>query len=233
MRLGLFAYNFPHRKTQDFIFRILSEGHNIQAIFAADKVKLNIPPSSIRKTVRFNGLLHPSEIAKNLGIPYEVVNHDSSEIGSLVKNYGIELGVIAGARIIPGDVISFFEHGIINFHPGLIPESRGLDAILWSIFNKIPIGVTSHLIDHRVDAGKIVDIKRISIDHNDTLFDLYEKVYSLQLNMINSSIKKVKKGKVASISEVGKYNSKMPSEMEERTLELVSDYIDLFSTSKT
>lgn len=232
MRLGLFAYNFPHRKTQDFIYRLLSEGVTIDVIFAANKVELSIPPSSIRKSVRFEALVHPSEIAKNLGIPYQVVDHNSNEIESLVKEHEISLGIIAGARIIKSHVIDLFRHGIINFHPGLIPEARGLDAILWSIYNKIPIGVTSHLIDHRIDAGKIIDIQKIAVDKTDTLFDLYEKVHSLQLNMIVNSIKKVKKGELYSIDDAGEYNSKMPSELEKETLELLSNYIDLFSTSE-
>ena len=61
--------------------------------------------------------------------------------------------MIAGARILKRPVIDRFSIGIINFHPGLIPEARGLDALLWSIRGDLPLGVTSHLIDERVDAS--------------------------------------------------------------------------------
>ena len=47
--------------------------------------------------------------------------------------------------------------GIINFHPGLIPEARGLDTPQWCIYDGIPLGVTSHFIDSKVDAGRIIE----------------------------------------------------------------------------
>lgn len=34
----LFAYNFPHKNTQDFIFRIIAEGFHVKIIYDAEPV---------------------------------------------------------------------------------------------------------------------------------------------------------------------------------------------------
>ena len=79
-RTALFAYNFPHRKTQDFIFKMFVEGIAPSLIIAADPVKLNIPPASVRTKVRHRGEMHPRDIADRLNIPYVVLPHNSREV---------------------------------------------------------------------------------------------------------------------------------------------------------
>ncbi len=214
MKLGLFAYNFPHKKTQDFIARLLFEGYRIDAILAADPVQLNIAHSSIKSKVRHQGLMHPATIAKNLGIPYYVVKHNSAEAAEKVKQHNLDLGIIAGARILKPLIIDTFTTGVINYHPGLIPESRGLDAMYWSIHNNIPLGITAHLIDKNIDAGKILERKIIPLYKDDTIFDLSERLYEVQLDMIDSSIKKALSGEGAILENESAYNRKMEEELE-------------------
>ena len=143
----VFAYNFPHRKTQDFLFHLFACGIKVNHVFAADAVKLDIPPSEVRTKIRHCTPLHPSDVAKSIGAQYHQVPHQGSQINALIEEINPEIGIIAGARILKADVINGFRNGIINFHPGMIPEARGLDALLWTIRNDISLGVTSHLID--------------------------------------------------------------------------------------
>jgi len=212
--LALFAYNFPHKKTQDFIFRTLAGGYSISCILAADAVKLNIPESSIRTKIRHTGLVHPSAIASAFEIPYYVVAHDDPKISSLVQEHEIKLGLISGARILKRPVIDGFSIGIINFHPGLIPHARGLDALLWSIHHDVPLGVTSHLIDHRVDAGRILEARPIKLYQDDTLLDLSERLYDIQLDMLPEAVERSLEGQWTQPDDFGAYNKKMPPELE-------------------
>lgn len=225
MRIGLIAYNFPHRKTQDFIFRLLAEGYSIEVILAADKKQLNIPKSSIRRSVRFNALIEPSHVAYSFGIPFERVDHNSESMCALIRKYNLDLGIISGARILKEDVINSFTVGVINFHPGLIPEARGLDALLWSVYKNIPVGVTSHLINKQIDAGSIISRQEIIINEGDTLIDLYEKVYCLQLNLISESIEKVRDQNFSFLGDIGQYYGKMSPELESEVLLKVEDYV--------
>lgn len=225
MKIGLFAYNFPHKKTQDFISRLIFEGYKIDLILAADPVELKIPHSAIKSKIRHQAMVHPAVIAKNLNIPYYVVKHNSEEAARIVKDHQVDIGIIAGARILKPLIIDAFSVGVINYHPGLIPESRGLDAMFWSIHNNIPLGITSHLIDKDIDAGKILERKIISLYKDDTIFDLSERLYEVQLDMIQSSIKMALSGQYTSLENESSYNRKMEPELELEVAEKLPAYL--------
>jgi len=222
--LVVFAYNFPHKKTQDILFHLFVRGYKIKCILAAEKVKLSIPSSTIHTKINHIALLHPREIAKAIGADYIVVPHNSSQCIKILSEIKPDLGIIAGARILKKEVIEKFRIGIINLHPGLIPECRGLDAMLWSIYKGIPLGVTAHLIDERIDAGKILIKKRIPIFEKDTLLDLSERLYETQLEILPEAIKLALEGKWEEVKQVGTYNSKMPPDKEKQVIQMFENY---------
>ncbi len=224
-KIALFAYNFPHRKTQDFIFKMHVEGHTPDLIIAADPVKLSIPAASVRTKVRHCGAMHPKDIAATLGIPYVVHPHNSKSVVTAVEEHGIDLAVIAGARILKKRIIDAFELGIINYHPGLIPQTRGLDAMMWSVYNDIPQAITAHLIDPRVDAGRIMFVEELAIWADDTPFDIQERLYEMQVEMIPRSIEMAISGEGADIGENADHNTKMDPETEAGTLRRFPEYV--------
>jgi methionyl-tRNA formyltransferase len=228
VKIALLSYNFPHKKTQDFILRVIAEGYKIDVIYAADAVKLNIPGSTIKTKINHIGLVHPRKIAENLGIDYIVIPHDSEALSEDIKSRQIDIGLITGARILKEDVINCFRLGVINFHPGVIPDARGLDALLWSIYRKDPIGVTAHLIDKRIDAGGLLEIRKINIYASDTLLDLSERLYEIQLDMIACAIAKTVANETFLLDNYGQYNRKMPSELEAQIPLLLKSYLEVY-----
>ena len=53
----------------------------------------------------------------------------------LIKKHNLDIGIILGARILSKQIIDAFSIGIVNLHPGILPENRGLDNVKWSIIN--------------------------------------------------------------------------------------------------
>jgi len=216
MRLAVFAYNFPHRKTQDFLFRLFLEKAEVSVVLAADPVELGIPAPSVRMKVRGGGgLVHPQLICKRFGWRYEVVEHNSARTQGLLHEEKVDAGVISGARILKPEVIESVPRGIINFHPGLLPEGRGLDAMQWAIYEDRPIGVTAHLIDGRVDAGLVLIKRELTILEDDTLFDISQRLMDVQTDMLPEAIAKLGQG-TAGLESVGRspLHRKMPPELE-------------------
>ena len=187
----VFAYNFPHKKTQDFLLRLVLLDWSPRIVLLADPVKLQIPPPAIRVKPRHTGLVHPREVCERFQIPYMVVDHNGPECIEVLRSYKPDIGVVAGARILCREVIRCFSTGIVNFHPGLIPEVRGLDALQWAIYHDLSIVVTSHLIDHRVDAGCIIERMIIDEFPDDTLIDLSLRLYERQVAMLSTTLVKV------------------------------------------
>ena len=65
----------------------------------------------------------------------------------------------------------------INFHPGP-PEYKGFGCINYALYeNAKGYGVTAHIIDEKIDNGKILDIKRFKIKINDNVESLLKKTH--------------------------------------------------------
>lgn len=229
--IALFTYNFPHRKTEEFVSRLFWEGIPIACMIAADYVQLNIPAPSVRTHIRHRDAIHPRELARRLNVPYYVASHNSPDTVRILKDHRVELGLIAGARILKGDVIKACGTGIVNLHPGLIPEARGLDTLLWSVMDDIPLGVTSHLIDARVDAGRLLLKRTLPIYRDDTLFDLAERLNETQIDMLKPSIEAAFRQQTIPCDFTGSsYYRKMPAELEKEALSKLPRYIERYAT---
>ena len=44
----------------------------------------------------------------------------------------------------------------LNAHPGVLPDFRGLDPVLWSVFKRQPVGATVHVMNTGIDEGPIL-----------------------------------------------------------------------------
>jgi len=49
------------------------------------------------------------------------------------------------------DIINAFKIGVLNMHPGILPDNRGLDTIKWAIMKDMKQGVSCHLISKEID----------------------------------------------------------------------------------
>jgi folate-dependent phosphoribosylglycinamide formyltransferase PurN len=181
--IALFAYNFPHRKTHDFILELVAAGVQNFVVIAAGMKMLRHHDSH----TYFDTSIQPcppilaSELCERLGRSFYCVEHDDEErIGEIVRAHRAELAIISGARIIKEKVLSLFPGGVINFHPGKIPETSGLDSFFYTLKNNVPAGVTTHFIDSRVDAGFEVCFDEATVTPSATPETVLENVYHLQ-----------------------------------------------------
>lgn len=231
-RIAVFCYNAPHKKTQDFLLRLFLEDIKINTIFAADWLILNIPPSTLRTKIKHEALVHPAKIAKRIGTEFLTMPHNSLDTVEAIKNRRLDLGIISGARILKPEVINSFTIGIINFHPGMIPQARGLDAMLWSIYYDIPLGVTAHLIDERVDAGQILLQERIAVYEDDTLLNLAERIQEKQLDLVEPAVNKALRNEWTEADCRTPYQRKMSVELEQRVMQKLPDYLKRYKESE-
>lgn len=226
MKIGVFAYNFNHWKTQATIQNLVISGNKPDVIFAADKVELGIIESNIRISPRGQFLWHPSKIAEFYGIPYHVVVHNSEDTRSLIRDFDLDLGIISGARILKPLVIDPFQIGVINMHPGLLPENRGLDTIKWAVIKDIPQGASIHLINEKIDRGLLIEKREIPVYGDDSLLDLQIRIQNLEQELMIRSLTKVRNLNTSENEEigVGNYHKPVPEEIEGRLISMFEQY---------
>ena len=180
----LFVYDFPHRKSQDFILTLKKHRIKINLIIAAPKVSIKSQKLPFKIKLNVKPIFHPKQLSEIFNIPYYNIPHNSIEIIKRLKKIKPEIGMIAGARILKKEVIDCFSTGIVNFHPGDIPVIRGLNSSLRAIKKKHPQIVTAHLVNDLIDHGTIIKKTEIELNKDDTIIDINERLYQTQLEMI-------------------------------------------------
>ena len=184
MNLGVFIYDFPHCRSNNSIIKIL-EHYPIKVALAAPYKKLSIPKSSYEISADRTGL-YPKVVCDIMDVPRFVAPHNSQKCIDEIKRLKLDVGIIAGSRILSKDVIKAFSIGIINIHPGVLPENRGLDAMRWAVYDNLPQCVTAHWINEKVDAGYEICRKFVDVYENDKFIDVAHRLYTTQLALIKT-----------------------------------------------
>ncbi|MCH2202248.1 MAG: hypothetical protein MK102_09770 [Fuerstiella sp.] len=113
-----------------------------------------------------------------------------------------------------------------------MPEARGLDALLWSVRNSIPLGITSHLIDQCVDVGRTLQRREITLLHDDNVFDLSERLYETQMDMLREAVERICSGKWEETDYISSAcNTKMDGRQEREMMALLPSYLERFATN--
>src|SRR5437868_2779035 len=107
----VFAYDFPHKKSQDVILRLVAEGITPAAVIAAPRVELGIQSSGMRVKPRHVDLLDLRELCATLKLEYYVADHAGDMCLDIVDLFKAPIAVIGGARILPRVLIERFSKG--------------------------------------------------------------------------------------------------------------------------
>ncbi len=218
MKIGVFAYNFEHKKTQEGLLNLFLSNIKIDCILAADPVELKFYQSKIRISPKELVYTHPKKIAEQLNVPYHVVVHNGETCEELIKKYDLDLGIILGARILKENIINAFKVGVLNMHPGMLPENRGLDNLKWAVLKDYKQGVSCHLIDKYVDKGKIIIKKEINVFEDDTMLDILLRIQNLEQQLMVESVHLLEGGKEEFEEVISKESFKAVSLEEEAIL---------------
>ena len=136
--------------------------------------------------------------AENAKIPHKIICSEDflqkelfeSEIINTLINYDVELVVMAGwMKIVTPFFINKFKNKIINIHPSLLPAYKGGYAIKDSILNGSKItGCSVHFVEEEVDSGSLIMQAALSIEKEDNLESLTQKIQKLEHKILPHSI---------------------------------------------
>lgn len=88
--------------------------------------------------------------------------------------------VVVAFRMLPKVVWSIPSKGTFNLHASLLPAYRGAAPINWAIINQEKeSGVTTFLIDEKIDTGKILLQEKIQLEKGETAGSLHDKLAPL------------------------------------------------------
>ncbi len=148
----------------------LERGDDVAGVFVAPEAP-DARPDPLRQAATERGL--KTFQFKSLGSP--------EALGAL-KDLSAELGVMAYVtQFAPQSFVTIPQHGMIQFHPSLLPLHRGPSSINWAIIHgRTKTGLTIFRPTDGLDEGAVLLQKEVDILPNDTLGSVYfDKIFPL------------------------------------------------------
>ena len=163
-----------HPYGREMLKQILSEGFIPEVIIEEDSEIGTEEREKFLKRIEGNPIA--PEISTQIEgkeIPHVTVSiHNSEKVMPHIENLDLDLIVFGGTRIIRGDLLDFPKDGVINSHPGLLPDCRGSASPAWSVYHDIPIGSSTHFCDNGIDTGDLLFRREIPVKRGMSYEDL-------------------------------------------------------------
>lgn len=157
------------------IIRYFKDSHAIEVAF----VLSNKPDAKIVSSAQTEGI--DVIIVSNQEVK------DATKIIDLCVANEIDYIILAGfLRKIPEALIQKYPNQILNIHPALLPNYGGKGMFGANVHKEVlknkekESGITIHIVNSEFDKGKIIAQFKCSIDENETLESLQEKIHQLE-----------------------------------------------------
>ena len=148
----------------------------------------------VSNNVKAKGL----RFAKLYKIKKKIYNYDKKQISEKkilkdLKLNNIKLICLAGfMKILSKDFIRKFKGKILNIHPSLLPKYKGLNTHQRAIQNKEKYsGCTVHLVNSKLDSGKIILQKKVKLSKKETPLSLQKKILKHEHKLYPRAINKI------------------------------------------
>ena len=94
-----------------------------------------------------------------------------------LNSLNADLFIVVAFRMLPKEVWSIPKYGTFNIHASLLPQYRGAAPINWALINgETKTGVTSFLIDEKIDTGAVLIYKECKIGKNENVGELHDRL---------------------------------------------------------
>ena len=179
---------------------ISGRGSNMGALIEAAKAKDY--PAEIALVVSnqpgAGGLL----VARTADIATEIVDHSKfsgdrnrfeHEIQALLEKYRIEIVCLAGfMRLLTADFLDKWQWRILNIHPALLPDFKGLDTHRRVLEAGVTVhGATVHFVVPEMDSGPVIARGAITVRPGDSeealavrVLKVEHRIYPLALKLV-------------------------------------------------
>lgn len=182
----------PERLPEGSRFAVLASGSgsNLQALLDAYPRELVVVGGDKKDAYVF-------ERARRAGVPVEHVDPQGfedresydAELAARVSAHDVGLVVGAGYMRVLSQVFLRAFPAILNVHPSLLPEFRGLDAVDRALEAGVKeTGVTVHFMVEEVDAGPIVAQEKVTVRAGETRESLLERLHPIEHRLLVDAV---------------------------------------------
>ena len=175
---------------------ISGNGSNLRSLIKFSKtkkspiyIKLIVSDNSKAKGLRYGNIFRIKKKVFN----FNLKTLAEKNILAKLKKDNIELICLAGfMKILTKNFINKFKGKILNIHPSLLPKYKGLNThqrVIQS--NEKYSGCTVHLVNSKLDSGKIILQSKIKTYSNETSRSLAKKILKKEHKLYPKAILKL------------------------------------------
>jgi methionyl-tRNA formyltransferase len=168
-----------HPYGREMLRQILSEGFVPTIVITEDSAIGDEEREKFLKRIEGNDIAPTIEAqlselsSKGINVHHiEVPIHNSEEVMPHIRELPLDLIVFGGTRIIRGEILDHPSDGVVNSHPGLLPDCRGSASPAWSVYHDIPIGSSTHFCDNGIDTGELLLRREVPVKRGMNYEDL-------------------------------------------------------------
>lgn len=193
----------PSNRLQTAIL-ISGRGSNMQALIEACRAPDS--PAQIALVISNEPDAAGLSRAAATGIPTRVVAHRAfadraafdAEIDSALRAAGIQLICLAGfMRILSDKFVEDWRDRMINIHPSLLPDFKGLDTHARALTAGVRIhGCTVHFVRPAMDSGPIIAQAAVAVEPQDTADTLAARVLQAEHRLYPIVLRWIAEGRV-------------------------------------
>jgi len=183
------------KKVRTAVF-ISGTGSNLKNLIKFSLKKVS--PIEVNLIVSNNVKAKGLKFAKLYKIKKKVYNYNEKKVSEKrilkdLKLNDIKLICLAGfMKILSKDFIRKFKGKILNIHPSLLPKYKGLNTHYRAIQNKEKYsGCTVHLVNSKLDSGKIILQKKVKLSKKETPSSLQKKILKHEHILYPRAIRKI------------------------------------------
>ena len=182
------------KKIKTAVF-ISGTGSNLKNLIKFSKTKTS--PILIKLIISNNKKAKGLKYSTQYNIEKKIVNFNNNFSENKILNYinkkKIKFICLAGfMKVLSKNFIKKFKGKIVNIHPSLLPNYKGLNTYKRALKNKEKFtGCTVHYVSAKLDSGKIILQKKVKINKNETPKTLAKKILTQEHKLYPKAILKI------------------------------------------
>ena len=175
---------------------ISGRGSNLRSLIKYSKTKKSLIKIVLVVSDNFSakGLNYANKSnINNIVIKYSNRKSFEDRLFKLLRRNNVDLICLAGfMKILSGKFIKKLNKTILNIHPSLLPKYKGLNTHNRAIQNKDKYsGATVHIVNDKLDSGKIILQKKVKILKSENGKSLEKKVLKIEHKIYPKAIVKL------------------------------------------
>ena len=175
---------------------ISGRGSNLRSLIKYSKTKKSLIKIVLVVSDNFSakGLNYVKKTnINNIVIKYSNRKSFEDRLLKLLRRNNVDLICLAGfMKILSGKFIKKLNNTILNILPSLLPKYKGLNTHNRAIQNKDKYsGATVHIVNDKLDSGKIILQKKVKILKSDNVKSLEKKVLKIEHKIYPKAIIKL------------------------------------------